>query len=98
MDPSSLRVAGPPTGKAFVLKVAGERSCAIGRVNELLRELRDEGGAWRELFIPSAEAGPARLYARPDRSKAQAQKDITGKWLTQILSRHAPKTDFFHRR
>lgn len=95
VEPAHLLIAaGPPSAKSFVIKVDGERSCAITRAAELIRELRDEAGAWREITVPIVDAGPVRLYAGPDRCRAQISMEITGKRLVKILAQHSPRRTF----
>lgn len=87
---------GPPSGRWFIIRVSGTR--AEAGVEEILHELRDRTGRWRDLDVALPCNRRTRLFLGRGRSRAQLQVEIVGMRLVQLLARRRPATDVYHRR
>lgn len=51
VDPQALRVSGPHSGRKFVMRLAGLAREGRLHIEDILRELRDRHGGWREIAM-----------------------------------------------
>lgn len=96
--PDVICIAGPATGRHFVVKVQGDVQTATRRVDELFEALRDQTGQWRTLDAQTTEGATTRLHMGRDKPREQMQGEVFGKRLVAVLRQRFPKAEVYNSR